>query len=207
MLPYNAKNLYPVQSSPDPIRCPVAPGVHGMKKEARFPWWGLGYFSILLLIDLHVSPLFPKAATLSQLSFPAGCSGPFLPLEDALGEPRGFMWRGASAVLSWWCSAAAAMSKRLLVSAGRGSAPRFHRQGVNSSGRKRGVLGCAYCLQVGVWFMGTRCRRGCSNRMGMQGRVPCEVQRQCPAGWQGWNHLEGFLQERRRPRGMGERMP
>lgn len=30
---------------------------------------------------------------------------------------------------------------------------------------------------------------------------------QCPAGWQGWNHLEGFLQEQRRPRGMGERMP
>lgn len=99
MLSYNAKNLYPVQSSPDPIRCPVAPGVHGMKKEARFPWRGLGYFSILLLIVLHLSPLFPKSATLSQLSFPGGCSGPFLPLEDALGELRGFMWHGASTVL------------------------------------------------------------------------------------------------------------
>lgn len=73
------KPLPPLQSSPDPIRCPAAPGVHGRMKEAHFPWQLWAYIAILLFLALHFSPWFPKAAELS----PAELS--FLPLEDTLG--------------------------------------------------------------------------------------------------------------------------
>lgn len=63
------KTSPPLQSSPDPIRCPAAPGVHGRMKEAHFPWRLWAYIAILLFLALHLSPWFPKAAELSRLSF------------------------------------------------------------------------------------------------------------------------------------------
>lgn len=136
-------------------------------------------FRLLFNPALNRSAFVPLVSKVCH-TFPAEFSwwllGAILALGGCFGGASGFhvAWGKHG---SWWCSATAAMSKRRLMSAGRGLAPRFHCQGVNSSGRKRGVLGCAYCLQVGVWFMGTQCRRGCSDRVGMQEWVPCELQR------------------------------
>lgn len=68
---YDSIELSPVQSSPDPVRCPMAPGTHVKMKPVIFPrwvFWLFGYFSILFFL---LSPSFHKAAQVPWPSFPA----------------------------------------------------------------------------------------------------------------------------------------
>lgn len=69
---YGSIELSPVQSSPDPVRCPMAPGAHVKTKPVIFPGGIFGYFSILFFIV----PLVSQSCRGSPAKLPGSCSVP-----------------------------------------------------------------------------------------------------------------------------------
>lgn len=73
---------------------------------------------------------------------------------------------------------------------------------------EEGSFGVCLLPTGGCLVHGDTVQKGVQRQDGDAGMGALRVaETQCPAEWQGWNHLERFLQERQGPRGMGERMP
>lgn len=72
---YDSIELSPVQSSPDPIRCPMAPGTHVKMKPVIFPGGIFGYLGIFQSCFFTV-PLLSQSCRGAPAKLSSSCSVP-----------------------------------------------------------------------------------------------------------------------------------